>query len=251
MKSVKEIHDYYKQSFGKKYTRYWSLANSILEQCNITKDTRVLDYGCGTGILSHYLFMRYGCRIDAVDISEEVLGARRAWKNDAIAWISMDEYSFPEKEYDYIFSSQVIEHVHNVGMYLSRISKMLKDGGRLVIGLPNVMTLNYLWRQIRVTEERMRGHSKNILKNYDKGMHHINAWDTYHFVLLLASCGFELEHFFPTEGVPRLMIGFYRYIPWLRPGYGDQKNKGIFGKLCYTQHFIFQKNREIEISVYD
>lgn len=45
------------------------------------------------------------------------------------------------------------------------------------------------------------GVSKEMLSNYDKGMHHINAWDSVYFVTLLASCGFEMIDYLPTEGV--------------------------------------------------
>ena len=97
-KSVQEIHDYYKQSFYTKYSRYWSLANNILNHCDIKRDSYVLDYGCGTGILSHYLFKRYGCHVDAMDISEEELeGAKQAWQEDDIQWIDMGGITFLKK----------------------------------------------------------------------------------------------------------------------------------------------------------
>ena len=128
---------------------------------------------------------------------------------------------------------------------------MLKDDGRLVIGLPNVMTLNYLWGQLRTNEDRLKEHSSRILQNYNKAMHHVNAWDSYHFVTLLSSCGFELEQFYPTEGVPRLRMSFQRYIPWLKSGYGDRKNKSFLRNLCYTQHFVFKKYKDVKLDVYD
>ena len=87
-----------------------------------------------------------------------------------------------------------------------------------------------------------------MLIEYDKGVDHINAWDTYHFVTLLASCDFAMENYIPTEGVvvPRLRIFniFHRKKGGI---YVDRMNRRMFRNLCYTQHFMFRKVKDVKI----
>lgn len=217
MKSSAEIHNYYKECFDNPSSRYSRMMKEFVNTNNISRETRVLDYGCGTGLVSHYLYKQFKCKIDAVDISkDEIEAARLAWDKDDICWLTMDEFTYPESEYDFVISSQVIEHIHNVGNYLAVINRMLKEDGNLIIGTPNVITPGLFWRQMRCKEESLKAWSRQMIIEYDKGMDHINAWDTHHFVTLLASCGFELERYLPTEGVPIPKFRFMNIIPPIR-----------------------------------
>lgn len=241
VKSVNEIRNYYDICFNTKASRYSRVVNDLITEDLITSNSKILDYGCGTGLFSHYLYKKIGCKIDAVDISkDEIEGAKTAWNDDNINWMIMEDFTFPKEEYDLIISSQVIEHIHNVGNYLSVINKMLKENGVLYIGTPNVQTPAFLYRQLRLNNKKLSAWSEKMLAQYDKGMDHINSWDTYHFTTLLASCGFKLEQFMPAEGVPYA-------IPMFGGGYMDKLNKRILKNLCYTQHFIFKKVKYIEI----
>lgn len=249
MMTSDEIHEYYRSSFdNRSYSRYFSIANNILSNINIDCDSNVLDYGCGTGILSHYLYEKFGCNVDAVDLSkEEVQNAESAWKDDGIRWIVMENFDFPHEKYDIIISSQVIEHVHNVGNYICRINAMLKQDGKLIIGLPNNLNFRFLYTQWKASNKLLGGVSQKILACYDKGMDHINAWDSVHFVTLLASCGFEMIDYLPTEGVAIPFLHFmHRKI-----GYLDKRNRGFFKNFCYTMHYTFKKVKYVKINDYD
>lgn len=247
--TIEEIHEYYQKSFDRKGgSRYFSIADKILRKLNITQDTYVLDYGCGTGILSHYLYEKYSCNIDAVDLSKkEVQNAESAWENDKVNWLATEDFDFPLEKYDIIISSQVIEHVHNVGNYLCRINSMLKPDGMLIIGLPNNLNFRFLYTQWRFSNKLGVGVSKDKLEHYDKGMDHINAWDSVHFVTLLASCGFEMIDYVPMEGVAIPIFQFLNR----KIGYLDKKNKGIFKNLRYTMYYTFKKVKFVKINNFD
>lgn len=225
-----EIHDYFSKAFTKSNSgRYYRIVHELLPDIEIGRDTFILDYGCGTGILAHYIAQEYHCHIDAVDIAKEILDeAQAAWPNDDIRWIETEKFDFPEKKYNLIFSSQVIEHVHNVGNYLEKINFMLKDDGQLIIGLPNTANPYFFFYQMLFNEKRAKKISKDMLEHYDKGMHHINAWDALHFTNLLASCGFMLEKYIPTEGIALFPI------PPFNIKYLDKKIKGRL-KICLIQ----------------
>lgn len=241
IKSRNEIQNYYETCFNAKDSRYSRVVKNLITEDMITSNSKILDYGCGTGLFSHYLFKNFGFKIDAVDISkDEIEGAKSAWNEDNINWMTMENFSFPKEYYDFIISSQVIEHVHNVGNYLSVINKMLKENGLLYIGTPNVETPAFFYRQLRLKHNQLKAWSEKMLSEYDKGVDHINAWDTFHFITLLASLGFKVERFMPAEGVPYV-------IPMTGGGYLDKMNKSFLKNLCYTQHFIFKKVKQVNI----
>ena len=97
----------------------------------------VLDYGCGWGHFS--IAMRdKGNKVTAVDYSQnEIDICHLVWgKQDSIEYLNKPISDFHDNSFDCVLSNQVIEHVHNVGNYLSEINRVLKINGLLVISLP-------------------------------------------------------------------------------------------------------------------
>lgn len=56
--------------------------DELVELCHITKDSLVLDVGCGVGITPCYLAKKYGCKVVAVDISEKMI----EWAKQRASW---------------------------------------------------------------------------------------------------------------------------------------------------------------------
>ena len=240
------VSRYYDIVFGRSYDRHIRMQELLPP---LLPGSKILDFGCGMGGVSRLLVETYDCRVDAVDISKEVLEkARTAFsQHKGIDFVQLEDFAFPRGEYDLVVSTQVIEHVHNVGNYLQSIGRMLKDRGYLLIGLPNIVNLRFLGQLMFFTDARARKHSKKILDSYDKAKHHINGWDPVHFITLCGSCGFELQKYRPAEGIP---LPFYirkipiigRYLPiyirWKIP---------LFHRLSYTMLFLFEKVDDVEI----
>lgn len=238
----KIVREYYKSCFSNKGDRHVQMQE--LFPINISKNSKILDYGCGMGGVSKLFSDKYNCHIDAVEISDnELKKATLTFGDDNnINFTLLNEFDFPKETYDFIFSSQVIEHVHNPGNYLSKINSMLKKEGHLLIGLPNIVNLNYLLNSAFFSQKRAIKRSKYILENYYKAGDHINGWDPYHFTTLLASCGLELVRYISTEGTPIFsflknipIIGKYIYILPFRT------------RLSYTMFFLVKKVRQVNI----
>jgi 2-polyprenyl-3-methyl-5-hydroxy-6-metoxy-1,4-benzoquinol methylase len=236
------VSDYYQSIFTNKRDRH-SQMQKIFPQ-NLNQDSKILDYGCGMGGVSDLFVKSYSCNVDGVDISQnELQKAIMAFGNNTkINFILLENFDFPENNYDLIFSSQVIEHVHNTGNYLSNINQMLKNDGYLLIGLPNILNMNYLLKLGLSSHKKLTKHSKHILNNYNKASDHIHCWDPFHFTSLLASCGFELVKYLPTEGTPMFnaikkipIIGKYIYILPFNT------------KLSYTMFFLAKKVKQVTI----
>ena len=56
----------------------------LAEVCHISKDTYVLEVGCGIGLTACHLAKRYSCRVVGVDLSEQMidLSRKRASRED-------------------------------------------------------------------------------------------------------------------------------------------------------------------------
>lgn len=240
------VYEYYKNVFSQKIDRHVQM--QMLFPDDLNSNSKILDYGCGMGGVCQLFYDKYNCCIDGVEISEnELKKAKIAFgMNRNINFILLDNFLFPEKKYDLVFSSQVIEHVHNVGNYLSKINSMLRNNGYLLIGLPNIVNINYLVNLIFFSQKRALKHSQKVIDSYDKAHHHINGWDPLHFITLNASCGFELIKYIPTEGTP--ISSFLSAIPF----FGKYiYNLPFTTRLSYTMFFLFRKIKDVKIEQYE
>ena len=237
------IENYKKSVFLNKRSRYY-LMQKLLPNDIDTKSI-ILDYGCGTGIVASFFSNKFNFKVDAVDHSEEeLIKARIAFADDKnINFLNINQFKFPQNNYNLVFSCSTIEHIHNPGNYLSKINKMLKKNAYLLIGLPNIVNLNHLINLIFFSQKRAVRRSKKILSNYKKPIHHINGWDPHIFSTLLGSCGFEVEKYMPMEGTP-IFNQFWR-IPFI----GKYLTSLPFNTtLSYTMFFLAKKSKDIEIA---
>lgn len=97
------------------------------------KDIKVLDVGCGGGLLSEQ-FASIGCQVTGVDQSAPSLAAARAHaykSNLDISYIESTGEALPFKDaqFDIVCCCDVLEHVDDLDMVVSQISRVLKPGG--------------------------------------------------------------------------------------------------------------------------
>lgn len=106
---------------------------------------RVLDAGCGEGVLSWYLAER-GAMVTAMDISKPNLeNARRFLEKKGVAdrvtlvHGDAEHMPFPDGSFDLVVSSHVLEHLPDFDKGLSEISRVTK--GRAIVALPTCLNL--------------------------------------------------------------------------------------------------------------
>lgn len=245
IKNIEDVRVYEEKVYANRFSKYF-LMRKLYPDLNA--DSNVLDYGCGVGLVAHDIFKTFNCNVDAVEIDKNELQAgMRAYVNSNIRFEELTNFGFPEKKYDLVISSAVIEHVHNTGTYLSQINRMIKDEGFLLIGLPNVSNLRFLIHQLFMNEKRAKKLSKKMIGSYNKTVHHIHAWDIHHFTILMASCGFVLERYVPTGGI---VLPFYlQRIPVLGKFIPTAIliNLPLFRHWSYGMYYLFKKQKSVEI----
>ncbi|KAL5110348.1 Ubiquinone biosynthesi O-methyltransferase mitochondrial [Taenia crassiceps] len=142
---------------------------------------RILDVGCGGGILSEPLAL-LGAKVLGIDTLPEAIDAAKdhvvranpgRWKE---APFGAPEYRnmstseaaarFPE-EFDVVIASEVLEHVSDWRHLVSDASNCLKSGGHFIVTTVNRTVLSY-WLGIVVAE--------HIIKINPKGLHQWNKF---------------------------------------------------------------------------
>ncbi len=103
----------------------------------------MLDIGCGVGTLTYALApkFRVAVGIDGSDI--KIAKAQKYNSSPAISYIHtlFEDYT-PTNRFDFIVSTNVLEHVDDAVAFLKRIKKWLSRDGQLVITVPNALGLH-------------------------------------------------------------------------------------------------------------
>src|SRR5436189_851042 len=137
---------------------------------NCLSGLRLLDIGCGAGLLCEP-FTRLGAQVIGVDPSASNIAAARLHADRG--HLSIDyrctivEQMDVRERFDIVLAMEVIEHVTDVGVFLSRCTAMLKLGGIMVIS-----TLNRNWKSFALA---IVG-AEYILRWLPRGTH---RWDKF------------------------------------------------------------------------
>lgn len=206
-----------------------------------------LDYGCGWGAFS-VMMSEKGNKIVGQDLdSNEVDIARFVWgESGNLSFTSKNVSQFSAEEFDFVTSCQVIEHTHNPGMYLHNINRVLSLGGELIISIPNIINPRFMLPLMNKNlEKNILALSKKVSSDYYKPRDHIQGWDPIHFTRLLASVGFEVVNYMPTEGVPLpRKLGRFKLPAHVFPS-------GRLKQFSYTMIFKAKKVRASDIGPND
>jgi len=147
------------------------------------KNTRILDFGCGSGFTS-FVLSKMGYSVEAIDIydvSEEIQDAfKTAGKSSQMAlWKNITDYSahlnfnyfdgthipFADAQFDHIFVHAVIEHIPSqiLDNVIAEMARVLKPSGLIVISrTPN----RYAFTEFLVRSHEILFSRKELLKKF-------------------------------------------------------------------------------------
>lgn len=115
-----------------------AVGEAILREARPTKDMDVLDYGCGTGLVSLFL-LPYVRSVTGADNSPGMLEVLRKkiteGGNDGMNAVQLDlEHDrLPNKCYHLLVTSMTLHHVADTGRVLRAFHELLLSGGTLCI----------------------------------------------------------------------------------------------------------------------
>lgn len=147
MKSKVETHfDKVAESYDKgkqKYSYYYSNLKRLLRG-EIPSGKAVFELGCGTGDLLVSLKPNYGY---GMDISSKMVVIAKERHHESSLQFST---KWPKRKFDYIFMSDVIEHLENPKEIFKRISKLVRPKTKFIITMANP-----LWEPLLIIWEKL------------------------------------------------------------------------------------------------
>jgi len=112
---------------------------------------RVLEVGCGNGVLSSYLAEKYGWNVTGIDIDpEQIKIAKMDYEEkDNLKFIEADASKLPygNNEFDLVLSFDVLHHIPNWVITIEEINRVLKPNGFYV--LSDLAFSNFLVKNFR------------------------------------------------------------------------------------------------------
>jgi 2-polyprenyl-3-methyl-5-hydroxy-6-metoxy-1,4-benzoquinol methylase len=104
----------------------------------ISKD--VLDVGSGTGYGSAYLADHGAKSVIGIDFSQAAVKlARKSYDRNNLQFMQMDAHrlSLPSNSFDFVFSSENMEHLARPEDNVAEVRRVLRPGGIFMVGTPN------------------------------------------------------------------------------------------------------------------
>ena len=111
------------------------------------KDIKILDIGCGGGLLSEPL-SRLGATVTGIDASNRNIKIAKMHleksKLDIDYYCSSPDKFFAKEKFDVVLNMEIVEHVDNVDFFLLKSSELLKKNGLMFIATLNKTLKSYL-----------------------------------------------------------------------------------------------------------
>lgn len=108
----------------------------LIVLCGISKDTYVLDVGCGVGATACYLAKRYSCRVVGVDLRESMIArsnerAQREGVEGTVEFRVADaqDLSFADAQFDVVLCESVATFIEDKQRVVNELARVTKPGG--------------------------------------------------------------------------------------------------------------------------
>ncbi|TVP54332.1 MAG: methyltransferase domain-containing protein [Gemmatimonadales bacterium] len=151
-----------------RFFRPW--AERLLTVSGVVEGDRVLDVGCGTGIVARSAVPLVGDEghVVGVDLNQAMLETARmaaARLSPSVEWRQEDamELSFPDDSFDRVLAQQVLQFVEDPVGVLAELRRVLRPGGRLGLNVLRPIRYNPSYALLAEVLERHVGEEAGVM----------------------------------------------------------------------------------------
>lgn len=155
-----KFYEELQKSLGADYYHTWKFENQMAYDV-IQPNDKVLDIGCGFGNFLMRAKEKTGNAV-GLELNENAVNECRKKGLSVFKEMIQQHAETHENFYDVVCMFQVLEHIYNVKEFLEASLKVLKTGGKLIIGVPN-------------SEPYFLGYDKYCTLNLPP--HHMGLWN--------------------------------------------------------------------------
>jgi SAM-dependent methyltransferase len=201
------------------------------------KEGTILEIGAGAGWQARF-FTERGYRVSAIDIASSI------HLKNAVFPVSVYDgriIPFPDKSFDVVFSSNVLEHIPHVLAFQQEIRRVSRPGGRIVHVMPTAtwrlwtIVSHYPWKTL----------GQKLRAAFIPAPHGANAnclvelyrFSRFRWLKLFREAGFPDVHCYPN----RLFYAGHRVLGSFLPIGARQILSRVFGSACLI---YVMENRE-------
>jgi ubiquinone/menaquinone biosynthesis C-methylase UbiE len=191
----------------------------------LTKKSKILELGCGEGLLSERIRQGFDADMYGIDISPSgITLAKNRGIHAQIADLNED-LPYKDSSFDMVISDQVLEHIFRTDHLLDEIYRVLKTGGIVITITPNlsfwlnrVLFLFGYYPVFLEASERSKMYGTKLLKRFinDSGsMGHIRIFNRVALEDILVSHNFQIHRTYGLPmswGLPKTIKIFYDII---------------------------------------
>ena len=119
--------------------QYYSRSRNWPSFFDIKNGAKILDIGCGRGVLGGYLQEKYFSKVTGVDIVSGNIPIASAVLHKAVLGdVELMDLSLLGGDFDYIIFSDSLEHLLEPQVTLEAIKHLLASNGSVLIAIPNI-----------------------------------------------------------------------------------------------------------------
>lgn len=158
------------------------LISLFLQEVQLDKDSKILDFGCGTGNYADKMQRLTESRVFGVDPSEAML-EKAEQKNANITFKhgNHEQVPFPEAYFDFIYMTDVIHHVPDIAKLFTELQQVLKKSGKICIAtesheqIENRFIVDYFPAAAEADKQRYPTIEEIICSAHKSGLQHLKT----------------------------------------------------------------------------